>query len=182
MPVDQDFKRALEIVQLVISSPAFLEFSADPGAVLQEQQDPVAALRARGISVPPEFRRVVAKRRHPTQVEWDRSWRSGGVEWQFFVEAGEKRFRFNYICDPWARDLPAAAGQPGAHAAANRHEHHAAEQGAGMAKDPVCGMDVDPATAPARAEHQGQTYYFCAPGCKTRFERDPAKYVGAGTH
>ena len=36
-----------------------------------------------------------------------------------------------------------------------------------MAKDPVCGMDVDPATAQHTSEHQGQTYYFCAPGCRS---------------
>jgi YHS domain-containing protein len=47
-----------------------------------------------------------------------------------------------------------------------------------MAKDPVCGMDVDEDKAPAKSEYQGRTYYFCAPGCKAAFERDPEKYVG----
>ncbi len=46
-----------------------------------------------------------------------------------------------------------------------------------MAMDPVCRMEVDPARAPAKAEYQGQTYYFCAPGCKAEFERHPEKYV-----
>ncbi|MFQ6101678.1 MAG: YHS domain-containing protein [Anaerolineae bacterium] len=46
-----------------------------------------------------------------------------------------------------------------------------------MVKDPVCGMMVDPQTAPAKAEYKGQTYYFCAPGCKTAFEKDPDKYL-----
>ena len=46
-----------------------------------------------------------------------------------------------------------------------------------MATDPVCGMSVDPATAKHTAEHQGTTYYFCAPGCKKAFESDPAKYL-----
>jgi Cu+-exporting ATPase len=45
-----------------------------------------------------------------------------------------------------------------------------------MAKDPVCGMMVDPETAPAKAEYKGKTYYFCAPGCRVAFERDPEKY------
>jgi Cu+-exporting ATPase len=44
-----------------------------------------------------------------------------------------------------------------------------------MVKDPVCGMMVDPETAPAKAEHKGKTYYFCAPGCKVAFERDLEK-------
>ena len=46
-----------------------------------------------------------------------------------------------------------------------------------MAKDPVCGMDVDEKTAAATAEYQGTTYYFCAPGCKKAFEKEPEKYV-----
>lgn len=46
-----------------------------------------------------------------------------------------------------------------------------------MAKDPVCGMIVDEKNAPATTAWQGHTYYFCAPGCKTEFERDPGKYV-----
>jgi YHS domain-containing protein len=47
-----------------------------------------------------------------------------------------------------------------------------------MAKDPVCGMQVDEQTAIATSEYQGQTYYFCAKACKTAFDRDPAKYLG----
>ena len=47
-------------------------------------------------------------------------------------------------------------------------------------KDVVCNMMVDPATAPAKTEFQGQTYYFCAPGCKVAFEKDPLKYLKAG--
>jgi YHS domain-containing protein len=46
-----------------------------------------------------------------------------------------------------------------------------------MAKDPVCGMDVDEQAAAATAEYQGTTYYFCAPGCKKAFEKEPEKYV-----
>ena len=46
-----------------------------------------------------------------------------------------------------------------------------------MAIDPVCKMQVDPKTAAAEAEYQGQTYYFCAPGCKVSFEKDPEKYL-----
>ena len=46
-----------------------------------------------------------------------------------------------------------------------------------MVKDPVCGMMVDPETAPAKTEYKGETYYFCAPGCKVAFEKDPEKYL-----
>ena len=47
-----------------------------------------------------------------------------------------------------------------------------------MAKDPVCGMDVDPKQAAGKSEYQGQTCYFCSTGCKKAFDREPAKYVG----
>ena len=51
-----------------------------------------------------------------------------------------------------------------------------------MTKDPVCGMEVDPASAAGTAEYRGKTYYFCSPGCKAAFEREPEKYVQqAGT-
>jgi Cu+-exporting ATPase len=46
-----------------------------------------------------------------------------------------------------------------------------------MAKDPVCGMTVDPHTAKHQAEHGGRTYYFCAAGCRTKFLADPMKYL-----
>jgi YHS domain-containing protein len=46
-----------------------------------------------------------------------------------------------------------------------------------MATDPVCGMAVDEREA-LSAEHQGVTYYFCAPGCRDAFLKDPARYLG----
>ncbi len=49
-----------------------------------------------------------------------------------------------------------------------------------MAKDPVCGMEVDEKSAPAKSEHMGKTYYFCAMGCKKAFDENPAKYTGGG--
>jgi YHS domain-containing protein len=46
-----------------------------------------------------------------------------------------------------------------------------------MEKDLVCGMDVDPRSAQHTTEYQGKTYYFCAPGCKRAFEKDPGRYL-----
>ena len=43
--------------------------------------------------------------------------------------------------------------------------------------DPVCGMTVDPATA-ISAEVDGQTYYFCASGCRKAFLKNPAEFLG----
>ena len=44
-------------------------------------------------------------------------------------------------------------------------------------RDPVCGMQVNPATARVSQEHAGRTYYFCCEGCQTKFKADPAQYV-----
>ncbi|MDI6867131.1 YHS domain-containing protein [Methanoculleus sp.] len=46
-----------------------------------------------------------------------------------------------------------------------------------MAIDPVCKMEVNEATARFKTEYKGRTYYFCAPGCKKLFERDPEAYL-----
>ena len=57
-------------------------------------------------------------------------------------------------------------------------EHHHEEQEDSMATDPVCGMQVDPATAAAVRSHEGRNYFFCAPGCAEAFDADPARYLG----
>ncbi len=44
-------------------------------------------------------------------------------------------------------------------------------------KDPVCGMEVTSETAAGKFEYKGTTYYFCSPGCKRSFEKDPEKYL-----
>lgn len=49
-----------------------------------------------------------------------------------------------------------------------------------MAIDPVCGMEVDEKTATIKSEYKGKTYYFCAPGCKASFDKDPEKYLSSG--
>ncbi len=50
---------------------------------------------------------------------------------------------------------------------------------ANTAKDPVCGMDIDPKTAAGKSEYKGQTYYFCSAGCKKAFDKEPEKYTAA---
>ena len=46
-----------------------------------------------------------------------------------------------------------------------------------MAVDPVCGMDVDEGKAQWKSEYKGKTYYFCAHGCKIKFDEAPDKYL-----
>ena len=71
----------------------------------------------------------------------------------------------------------------------NGHAHEPGQQGpagdvAATAKDPVCGMTVDSATAKHRVEHAGKTYLFCCAGCMNKFSADPEHYLarskGAG--
>lgn len=52
------------------------------------------------------------------------------------------------------------------------------DSAANVAKDPVCGMSVDPATVAATREYGGVTYYFCNPGCADKFAQNPAAYLG----
>lgn len=58
------------------------------------------------------------------------------------------------------------------------HHDHAHGPAEGGVIDPVCGMTVDPHTAKHRAEHNGHTYYFCNPSCRTKFIANPGKYLG----
>jgi len=47
----------------------------------------------------------------------------------------------------------------------------------GTAIDLVCGMTV-PADGTSRPfQYEGETYYFCCPGCRVAFEKDPARYI-----
>jgi Cu+-exporting ATPase len=46
-------------------------------------------------------------------------------------------------------------------------------------KDPVCGMDVDPARAKHTLEHDGKAFFFCSAGCVAKFRADPARYTQA---
>ena len=47
-----------------------------------------------------------------------------------------------------------------------------------MAKDPVCGMYVDPKKAAGSSLYKGEAIYFCNPRCKERFDAEPEKFIG----
>jgi Cu+-exporting ATPase len=60
----------------------------------------------------------------------------------------------------------------------HRHRRGPVADAAGdQARDPVCGMAVDPATSRHRAEHQGATFHFCSAACRAKFAADPVKYL-----
>jgi P-type Cu+ transporter len=48
------------------------------------------------------------------------------------------------------------------------------------ARDPVCGMLVDPSAAP-QARHGGHSYFFCSPECKDKFETNPDRFLSVPT-
>lgn len=53
-----------------------------------------------------------------------------------------------------------------------------------MAKDVVCGMQVDEQRSTSKgltSDYQGQTYYFCSPGCKHQFDQSPQQFAGQQT-
>ncbi|MDR7082827.1 xanthine dehydrogenase accessory factor [Arthrobacter ginsengisoli] len=43
--------------------------------------------------------------------------------------------------------------------------------------DPVCGMTVAAADSSLQLEHNGVTVYFCSPGCRAAFRKDPERYA-----
>ncbi|MFZ0143620.1 MAG: heavy metal translocating P-type ATPase [Candidatus Sulfotelmatobacter sp.] len=51
------------------------------------------------------------------------------------------------------------------------------DQPAALERDPVCGMNVNPATAKHAYAHAGTNYHFCCAGCAEKFKTDPAKYL-----
>lgn len=46
-----------------------------------------------------------------------------------------------------------------------------------MATDPVCGMEVKESDAAGTSVYKGKTYYFCAQGCKKKFDEHPEQYI-----
>ena len=103
--------------------------------------------------------------------------------------------RGKFAADP-QRFLAKAAAEPasccGGHAHGHDHhghehhgqERHGHEQPAAPATpdvhtaiDPVCGMTVDPHTTPHKHAYKGRTYYFCAASCRTKFAKEPERYL-----
>src|SRR3984957_10127779 len=46
-----------------------------------------------------------------------------------------------------------------------------------LVKDPVCGMDVNPATSKHRVDLAGKSFFFCCAGCAEKFKADSHKYL-----
>ena len=46
-----------------------------------------------------------------------------------------------------------------------------------IVQDPVCGMWIKPEDAADETLYKDKIFYFCAPGCKIAFEREPEKFI-----
>ena len=78
--------------------------------------------------------------------------------------------------------MTVAEHRPHHHGNDSRHHHGdgvavANAPEAGKARDPVCGMTVNIATAKYHSTHNGTDRYFCSAGCQTKFDADPDKYL-----
>jgi P-type Cu+ transporter len=62
-------------------------------------------------------------------------------------------------------------------ACGRHHDHPARAESQTVARDPVCGMKVDPATSKHQFDHRGESFQFCSAGCRTKFAADPRKYL-----
>lgn len=97
---------------------------------------------------------------------------------QAFLPADE-----NYAFDeqtvemPWGQPLEVALATPPNAESGSGGGPAAAE--IATAHDPVCHMDINPATAAGSAEHEATTYYFCSRGCLLDFTDDPVATLAA---
>ena len=146
---------------------------AEPARPLDEPQLVHLALAVVAIGV----------RRAARRAATGRSLRNGGSSWRSRRSPKPPR---RCSCDNHSLDLPTMGRSmpwsrhlQGRALARWRKTMSLVETEKAVAKDPVCGMSVDPATAQHSFEHDGKTYYFCCAGCRTKFAADPARYLGA---
>jgi Cu+-exporting ATPase len=94
-----------------------------------------------------------------------------GVRYYFCATSCQQKFAADpqhYVGASAAKDAPHSCCQ-----------HAAPVKSVSTVKDPVCGMTIDPVTAAATADHEGQSFYFCCPHCRQKFLADPTRYLGA---
>lgn len=84
-----------------------------------------------------------------------------------------------YFCS--ARCKKTFDARPDAFVSAGKSTHPDLDGPAAEAHtDPVCGMTVKEPEARGTAVHKGTTYFFCDPGCASRFREDPERFVEGG--
>ena len=88
----------------------------------------------------------------------------------------------HYFCSAECAAKFTAAPEKYGHPLISQHDEHKVSHNEAPAtvKDPVCGMDVDPATAEHHVHSQGKDYYFCSEHCATKFKADEQQYTKTG--
>ncbi|MFI5399911.1 MAG: heavy metal translocating P-type ATPase [SAR324 cluster bacterium] len=83
-------------------------------------------------------------------------------------------------------ELPNARSNPSSTEPSSKHPSRGSGQApsvrgahavAGLARDPVCGMTVNPAQAAGHAVRGGVMYFFCSTHCRDAFVREPGRYL-----
>jgi hypothetical protein len=108
MATDADLVHALRAVQQVLASPAFLDLAANQEQLKACFDDPAGMLRTRGITLPPQVRRVEMRVRHTPPLARAHGLRGGNFEWRFYVQAGNRSWRVFFMCDAWPLDAAGA--------------------------------------------------------------------------
>jgi xanthine dehydrogenase accessory factor len=108
--------------------------------------------------------------------------RRAGVELEHLRERGLDEETIARVRSPAGLDLgpleqPEIAVAVLAELVAWRHRSRVVGEHPVEAVDPVCGMTVAITGDTPFAEHAGVTYWFCCPGCRGRFVRDPARFL-----
>ncbi len=138
--------------------------------VTQGERDEEAAAEA--LSVDPAYVGVVASRQRFAQIR------------ETLLATGVAREAIDRIRNPAGLDIDAKAPEEIAlsilaeivQRRRKRTEPRATATADREARDPVCGMTVEVATARHTAAHDGRTYYFCCGGCLQRFLAAPERY------
>jgi Cu+-exporting ATPase len=94
-----------------------------------------------------------------------------------YLEAGvDYEWDVGSVTLPWGEVAPAAMAWPKGSEAGHASDDTTVGE---RVRDVVCGMMIDPASAAATSVYRKETFYFCAPACKQRFDAEPDKFAPA---
>jgi len=150
-----------DCMQKFVASPAkYLAPAGEPGAA-------APALPAKKLDKDPVCGRSVGPSNAVSTAEYD------GKLYHFCSRGCAERFRR----DPkkYLEPAPKSVGMTGFVQLGNVPLQSGGTRK--LAKDPVCGMNVDPTTAASTVTHGGKTYYFCSRGCGEKFKAEPENFL-----
>ena len=101
MAVNEELARGLRAVQRMLSSEEFIGLAAGGAALKDCHDDPEGTLRAHGVELGEEIRRVEMRVRHTPPTARERGLRGGNFEWRFHVQVGDQSWRVIHLCDAW---------------------------------------------------------------------------------